>query len=592
MQITLTASGVLSVAIDAHNGQGFMNDIAPTNIVGLNGQPAVPANVHLGFSSSTGGATSRHRIGGLTVTTIGSGGGGGGGGGNQDNVTYHNNNLRTGWYQNETALNATNVASSSFHLISTLTTAGKSYSQPLYLSNQKVANGTTHNLLVVTDSTDVVYAYDADSLGLVWTRDFKNVGAGVRQQLASDTGCDDTWPNVGINGTPVIDRGRNLMYVVVPTNESSAPHLRLHALSLASGSDAVAPVEVAGSVTLASGGTARVDPLFNFNRAGLLETNNAVYVPLSDHCDQDSDAAHGWLLAYNPDTLAQTASLVNMTNKDIGTNQGVRFLGSIWQGGFAIAADAQSNVYFATGNGPADNGGSDYAMSVLKVPPTLNFGQRSFFTPSTWLGDSQGDADLGSGGVMLLPDQTTGSVSHLAIAGGKTGMKYLVNRDNLGGLNSSDQIPWKNNTGGGIWGGPAYFVDSTGAQKILYGGTPSLNAYTLATAPYGLNQTSSTNVGALETRNGGVTPVVSSNGTQAGTAVVWAVQNPPGNISGAGAIKLYAFDGANLGHTLFSATAGQWTQNGNTGGALVTPLVANGRVYLATDGQLSVFGIK
>lgn len=159
MQITLTASGVLSVAIDAHNGQGFMNDIAPTNIVGLNGQPAVPANVHLGFSSSTGGATSRHQIGGLTVTTIGSGGGGGGGGGNQDNVTYHNNNLLTGWYQNETALNATNVASSSFHLISTLTTAGKSYSQPLYLSNQKVANGTTHNLLVVTDSTDVVYAY-------------------------------------------------------------------------------------------------------------------------------------------------------------------------------------------------------------------------------------------------------------------------------------------------------------------------------------------------------------------------------------------------------------------------------------------------
>lgn len=119
-----------------------------------------------------------------------------------------------------------------------------------------------------------------------------------------------------------------------------------------------------------------------------------------------------------------------------------------------------------------------------------------------------------------------------------------------------------------------------------------MNAYTLSTSPYGLNQTSSTNVGALETRNGGVTPVVSSNGMQAGTAVVWAVQNPPGNINGTGAIKLYAFDGANLAHTLYSATAGQWTQNGNTGGALVTPLVANGRVYLATDGQLSVFGIK
>jgi len=585
VQVTLTSGGLLSVAIDFHDGNGFLTDIPPTNIVGLSGQPAVPTSVHLGFTSSTGGATSRHQLGLVTVATIGSSQIST----TQDNVTYHQDNLRSGWYQNETTLTVGNVGSSAFHLISTLNTAGKSYSQPLYVSNQTVANGSIHNLLIITDSTDVVYGFDADTLALVWSRDFK--GSGVRQQLASDIGCDDTWPNIGINGTPVVDRSRNRLYVVVPTNESGTAHLRLHALSLASGGDAIAPVDVTGSVSLASGGTASVDPSFNFNRAGLLETNNAIYVPLSTHCDFDSDAAHGWLLSYNPDTLALTGSLLNTTDKDIGTGAGARFLGSIWQGGFGIAADAQSNIYFATGNGPNDNGGYDYGQSVMRVPPTLSLSGSSFFTPSTWQGESQNDQDLGAGGVMLLPDQGAGPYPHLALAGGKTGMKYLLNRDNLGGLHSPDQLPLEANTGGGIWGGPAYFVDPSGNQTILYGGTPNLNAYVLGTANgYALSMTSATNVGSLENRNGGVTPVVSSNGTQSGTAVVWAIKTPPGNTNGTGTITLYAFDGSNLSHTLFSATGGQWTGNGDTGGAMITPLVANGRVYLATDGKLTVFG--
>jgi len=296
-----------------------LTDIPATNIAGLNGQPAITVSVHLGFTSSTGGAVSRHQVALVTVATIGSSRVSS----SQDNVTYHRDNLRSGWYQNETTLTAANVGSSAFHLIATLNMAGKSYSQPLYVSNQTVANGSVQNLLIVTDSTDVVYGFDADTLSLVWSRDFK--GSGVRQQLASDIDCDDTWPNIGINGTPVIDRGRNRLYVVVPANENGTPRLRLHALSLASGGDAVAPVDVTGSVSLASGGTASVHPAFNFDRAGLLETNNAIYVPLSTHCDFDSDAAHGWLLSYDPDTLALKGSLLNTTDKDTGTVAGARF---------------------------------------------------------------------------------------------------------------------------------------------------------------------------------------------------------------------------------------------------------------------------
>jgi hypothetical protein len=510
----------------------------------------------------------------------------------QDNLTYHQSNLRLGWNSAEKVLTTANVASSAFHLIGTMPIAGKSFSQPLYVSNQVVAGGSTHNLLIVTDSTDVVYAYDADSLTLVWKRDFKSQN--TRQEEASDTNCDDDWPNDGINGTPVVDRTRNVAYVVVPLVNTATGtfELTFHAISLANGKDATKPADIRDAGAVIGGREARVSPKFNFDRAGLLEVGNTVYVPLSTHCDDDSNAAHGWLIAYDADTLKPTGGLVDTTAKNDGDSGGAQYLGSVWQGGFGVAADATGDIYFATGNGPAD-GKSDFAMSVLRLTPDLNPANTTFFTPSTWQGDSQSDQDLGSGGVMLLPDQTSGPYKHLAIAGGKTGQKYLLDRDALGGLHNPDQIPFEANLAGGQFGGPAYFVDSSGNQHILYGGSPNLEDFRLATSPYGLTFVSQTNVGSLENDLSGVTPVVSSNGTRAGTAVVWTIQTPLGGLDGSAPISLYAFDGANLGHTLYSSSqAGLWTGNGNTGGALITPLVANGRVYLATDGMVSAFGIQ
>jgi hypothetical protein len=508
----------------------------------------------------------------------------------QDNVTYHANNLRLGWYNAETLLTASNVVAPAFHLIGTLPLRGKSYSQPLYLSNQVVGNGSTHNLLVITDSTDIVYAFDADSLQLVWMRNFTN--AKVRQQLSSDTDCDDDWPNDGITGTPVVDRARNALYVVVPTYANGSFFLWLHALSLATGKDATTPVVIHATVGSGNGNRATIDPKLNFNRAGLLEANNTVYVSLTMRCDFAGTSTHGWLLGYNPDTLALAAGPFDTDPQNIGDIGGTDFLGGIWQGGFGIAADASNNIYFTTGNGPY-NGLTDFAMSVLQLPPNLSSTGLQFFTPSTWENDSKQDLDLGSGGVMLLPDQTSGPYVHLALAGGKTGMKYLLNRDDLGGLNDPDQALFEGNFAGGQFGGPAYYVDAAGNQNILYGGTPTLNDYVLTTAPYGLTQTSATNVGTLEWRNSGVTPVVSSNGTMAGTAVVWAIQTPYNINPGTVPIYLYAFDGANLGNTLFMAQAGAWTTDGpDTGGPLITPLVANGRVYLASDSMVTVFGLQ
>ena len=528
-----------------------------------------------------------------------------------DNVTFHQNALRSGWYQAEQKLTPATVAAANFGLLGTLTAPaglpafGKVYAQPLYVSAETVADGSTHNLVVVATSTDQIYAYDDVTRAVVWHRDFTNPAAGITQQLWSDSGCADVNPNIGITGTPVIDRARDVLYVVVATKENGNFHLRLHAISMKSGFEAtdgngnqVGPTEVTATYALASGGTASVDPIYNFQRSALLEANGNIYVALASHCDYRSSSTHGWMLAYSATSMQQTGNMLDLTNLNDGSNY---FLGSPWMGGYGPSSDAQGNVYFATGNGPL-NGTTDFSMSVLGLPGTLDIGKARYFSPAGSVGDSKADDDLGSGGVMLLPD-LPGTYPHVLVAGGKCGagsanggtsgcIKYLLNRDNLGGHTAGDAgALWRADTGGAIWGGPASFQDANGTNYIVYGGGSPLSTYTLSTAPIGLTIQSSANVGCLECRDSGSQPVVSSNGTQPSTAVVWALKTP-GNSGGT--ISLYAFDALNMGHTLFTGAAGGWTQASGTGwigGALVSPLVANGSVYVPVDGGVAVFGL-
>jgi FtsP/CotA-like multicopper oxidase with cupredoxin domain len=530
----------------------------------------------------------------------------------QDNLTFHQNAMRQGWYSAETQLNTTTVASSNFGLLTTLTAPqgslfGKVYAQPLYVTNQTVADGSKHNLVIVATATDQVYAYDDQTFNIVWHRDLTNANETtgiVEQQSWSDTGCSDVNPDVGITGTPVIDRAQNVMFLVAATKEfpagtpatgTPAYHQRLHAISLASGADALTPADITATVPFASGGTVSLSPLHNFNRSALLEANGNIYIAFGSHCDYSAGATHGWILSYAAANLAPSGSAV-LSDQNDGSGY---YLGSPWMSGYGPAADAQGNVYFATGNGPW-NGTTNFSMSVMKVPGNLSLGSASYFTPYGEAADSSADADLGSGGVMLLPDQTSGAYPHLLVQGGKCGaggssgtvgcQKWLLNRDQLGGRQAGDTgALWHADTGGGIWGGPAYFQDASANQYLVYG---TISTYKLSTNPYSLVIQSTASPGCLECRDSGSQPIVSSNGTQAGTAVVWALKTP-GNSGGN--ITLYAFDALTMSHTLFSGVAGPWTQTSGSswiGGALVSPAVANGRVYVPTDGGVAVFGEK
>ena len=528
-----------------------------------------------------------------------------------DNLTFHQNNGRTGWYQAETALTVANVASTSFTRLATLAAPsgaqafGKVYAQPLYVTNETVGNGTSHNLVIVATATDQVYAFDDQTMNVIWSRSFMSGSDNISQRNYVQTGnggCPDMSPDVGITGTPVIDRSLDEMFVVVNTTESGVYHMRLHAISLKTGLEAVTPVEVSATVALTGGGTASTSAQYNFNRSGLLEANGSIYVPLATHCDFPANGSHGWVLAYSTSNLQASGNILNTTD-----GAGSYYLGSPWMGGYGPAADAQGNIYFATGNGPWD-GVSDFSMSIMKVPGNLDLSKSTSFTPNMELGDSNADQDLGSGGVMLLPDGLSNAYPHLLIQGGKCGVgsanggttgcqKYILNRDSMGGKTANDAgALWHADTGGGQWGGPAFFQDSAGTSHVVYGDGSTaypFTEYNLNLSPVSLSVQSSTTVpaGCLECRDQGGQPIVSSNGTTAGTAIAWVLGTPGPN---GGNLTLYAFDATNMSHMLQAVTPGTWTRVSGAsyvGEALTTPLVANGKVYVPTDGSVAVYGL-
>ena len=219
----------------------------------------------------------------------------------------------------------------------------------------------------------------------------------------------------------------------------------------------------------------------------------------------------------------------------------------------------------------------------------------SSFTTYNYFNLDQGDVDVGSGGMMLLPNQP-GSYPHLAVAGGKDGRSFLLNRDNLGGYTSGgpDDV-LQTIDEGGCWCGPANYSDSAATTHVLTGGGNGVTSWKLETSPSTeLVEESSTGWAPADglPDYGGTIPVVSSNGTTANTAVVWFVQRPatssdqdPGT-----PVTLWAFAASNLSQSLFSSQAGTWKHADNSNADLV-PTVANGNVYVASNKQLEIFGL-
>lgn len=503
-------------------------------------------------------------------------------------TTHHYNNMRTGWNNQESVLTYENVNSSSFGLLNTVTLDDQVDTQPLLVPNETTTTGVApgkHDVVYVATESNTVYAIDASSGTVLFQQ---NLGSPVPTPL----GCTNNGPNVGINGTPVIDLHANAMYVTAYTILGSGiPAYFIHELSLSNLTDIVTPVLVAASHTLSNGSTFTFNATYQRQRAGLLEANGNIYAGFGSFCDLSASMSRGWVLGWQAGSL--TPLPANRMNDTLYTSPNSFFLSSVWMSGNGVAADPQGNIYFTTGNsdpsGTTYNSGTNLSESVAKVSSGLTT-LLSFFTPSDVDELDEYDEDTGSGGVLLLPPNTRASRLPLAAAAGKAGTLFLLNRNNLGGYTPSGP---NNDLGeesiGGCWCGLSYFdAASDSIPRIVASGGNNVTVWQVTNPPSLVAAGTSPAVPGAQ--DPGFFTSVSSNGSNPG-AIIWAVARPQ---TVPGTVTLFAFtsqppsSGSTL-ETLYQGAAGTWESA--DGNANLVPVVANGKVYVASYEQLDIFGL-
>ncbi len=541
-----------------------------------------------------------------------------------DVLTYHNDNARTGQNLNETALAPANVNAINFGKLFSYPVDGFVYAQPLYMSNVAIPGQGTRNVVFVATQHDSVYAFDADgnAPGQLWKDSFIDPAAGITTVPTPDVTNFDIVPEVGITGTPVIDRSTGTLYVVAKTKEvgSGVPHYvqKLHALDVATGAEKfggpvvigdtifnpppetytnVTAISVPGTGDGSEGGQVKFNALRQNQRPGLMLSGNRVYIAWASH--GDTRPYHGWLVGYNKTTLALEAVFNVSPNGRWG---------GIWMSGGAPAVDADGNIYLATGNGtfavnPTDPCGEwqdadghsppcnpAYGDSVLKLSPSLSVAD--FFTPFNQRDLERFDQDLGSGGVLVLPDQP-GAHPHLMLTAGKgTGKFYLMDRDNLGqfrrcGPTCDDivQVSPEQTVVGGSFDTPAYF--NSGSRQLVYylGLDDVLKAFELVNGQLSTTPFSQANPPAFGFP--GSTPSISASGTS--NAIAWALN--VNALFGNGPAVLFAYDALNLSNQLYATNQTGLRDQLDVGVKFIVPTVANGKVYVGTQTSLAVLGL-
>jgi len=478
--------------------------------------------------------------------------------------TYHNDLSRDGVNNQEYALNTSTVKAATFGKRFACAIDASAYAQPLWVANVAIGGG-THNVLIAATVHDTVYAFDADvsPCHTYWSKSL--LASGETWVSSGDVSSDDITPDIGIVGTPVIDPNTKTIYVVSKSKNGSSFHQRLHALSLTDGSEKFnGPQEIA----FTSGGIT-FDPLRQNQRAGLALVNGEVYIAYASHGDQMT--YYGWVVGYNASTLAQTATF----NDDPAGG-----FGGIWMSGGAPAADASNNLYVITGNGNF-NGTTEFGDSFLKLSTGGGIGVLSFFAPSNQANLNSVDKDLGAGGAAILIDQPSGPTPRLLIGGGKEGKLYLLNRDNLGGNSSTDsgaiqafQVGDSNFSTPAFWRNTLY-VGMAFSQVKAYSLDPSTDTFGSTPTP---TSQSPSSFGFP-----GTTPSISSQGTTNG--IVWTTEKVTGPS------VLHAYDATNLATELWNSGNSAADQAGQ-GVKFTVPTVANGKVYVGTVGEISVYGLS
>ena len=505
-------------------------------------------------------------------------------------ATYHNDNYRSGANAQETILTPSNLNLQSFGKRLTFPVQGYVYAQPLYVPGV-IISGTAHNMVYIATEHDQVYAFDVNSGQKLWQVNFlagSNALTIISPVSSSDVNCGDLVPEIGITGTPAIDVSANRLYVIAKTkaydvrSHTTNFYQTLHVLDIRTGLEtfpaqrinATFPGNGRGSVN----GLLTFDPLIQAQRPGLLIQNGAVFAAFASHCDLGN--YHGWIMAFAENTLLPSGVTVDTPNG---------YEGGYWGGGSGLNADSAGSIYGATGNGyfDANNGGIDYGDSILRLAwsaASKSFTVADYFTPWDQLSLDQNDTDLGSGGIVLLPDQPGTKYPHLLVQVGKEGTIDLVNRDNMGHFhpgNDSQIVQTIPFAIGGIWGAPAFWNNNLyfgGQSDYLKAFSFDPNAQQLS-----VNYTSKS---PEYYGFPGPTPSVSANGNANG--IVWFIES---DTYGGGAAVLRAYDATNLGKELYNSEQNSGRDRVGLAVKFTTPTITDGLVFAGAENQVSMYGL-
>ncbi len=496
-----------------------------------------------------------------------------------DVTTYHYNVSRQGFTQYEMVLTPFNVNSKQFGLVGFFTVDGKVDGQPLYLYKMPIGPN-IHNVLYVVTENDSVYAFDADHGQQLW----KASAALPGETPSDDFGCPLITPTIGITATPVIDRQRGAIYFVAMTKDSSGNyHQRLHAVDITNGKELFGgPTEITatypGTGDGSQNGQVIFDPKQYAERVGLLEYGGKIYLTFTSHCDYRPYT--GWVMAYDALTLKQT-SVIDLTPNG--------YEGGIWMSGTALTADSQGYIYLLNGNGLLDTtfdsqgmpSNGDYGNAFIKLSASPQLAVADYFAMYNANEESDDDLDLGSGGVLVLPDlyDHNGQIQRLAVGAGKDTNLYVVNRNNMGKFNPNDDTAIYQELDGvlpyGMWGMPAYY------NNTLYFGAlyNTMKAFRISHAKVSATPTSQTTTVFMYP---GTTPTVSAN--LGSNAIVWAVENGDPAV-------LHAYDANNLATEFYNSNQAGGRDQFGPGNKFITPVVANGKVFVGTQTGVAEFGL-
>ena len=499
-------------------------------------------------------------------------------------LTAQYDNARSG-ATHDTVLTPANVNANRFGKIFSLPVDGDIYAQPLYVPRVEIPGKGIHDVVYVATEHDSVYAFDAagNPSSPLWHVSF--LGSGVEPVPARDQGCAFIRPEIGITPTPVIDLPSGTIYVLARTKEgggllSDGRYVqKLHALAITTGAEKFGgPVEikalVKGRGAGSSGGMLEFNPLRELPRAALLLTNGNVYLTWASSCDVGP--YHGWVMAYDAHTLRQAA----VWNSSPDAQES-----GIWQSDNGPAADDEGNIYVATGNGvfTVGSGGRDYGDSAVKLAVVNGgFEVRDYFTPFNEKEMNSEDADLGSGGPVLLP-ALAGARRRLLLIGGKNGVLYVLDRDGMGEYQPGNDLRAVQSfrLHGGIYSAPAYW---NGHVFMLAEDNPLMD-FELKN---GQLTAEPVRQSARKFGNPGATPAISSNGARDG--IVWIIENKGWNRPDQPAI-LRAFDAQDVARELYNSEQHAARDRAGMTLRFTIPTVANGRVYVEAKGKVDVYGL-